>query len=102
MRNLRKMGANSNLIQMDSAYEASMVLPRSVHCVREAIYISCLPTASHFLEDLSQRLARCIALNCQNCGARWDSESNALEHQMRTLLNTPCGMHKLPFMSEKQ
>src|SRR5271163_2195518 len=96
MKNSLRMAESSALVQMDSIYEAYMAPQRSVHCVREVIYISSLPTASHFTEGLSQTLQRCIALTCLNCGARWTSERDGILHRAQSLLSTPCGMLKSP------
>src|SRR5271167_2091102 len=100
MSGLRKMGASSPLIQMDSVFEASMALPRSVRCVRESIFVCTFATASRSSEDLLHRLQRCIALRCQNCGAQWDSASGDTLRKAATLLNTQCGIHKSPIILE--
>src|SRR5271154_899478 len=96
MKGSLRIVENSILVQMDTPSEASMVLPRSVHCVREVLSVctSVIPFPS--TEALSHKLQCCIALNCLNCGARWHSEKDGILHRLHLLSSTPCAMHKSP------
>src|SRR5271155_1441481 len=101
MKGLLKIRENSILVQMDTPSEASMVLPRSVHCVRETIFVCISVIASHSTEEVSHKLQCCIALNCLNCGARWISDRDGILQRAQSLLSTQCAMHKSPIILEE-